>query len=586
MKSIKNSLFQLPYSFSFRLTLSFLLIILLMATAIGGGIFAIGQMLNESGKLAQIQEAQSSLGEIKMALLEKDFQISQLVLLNRYQTLYDYTHKSDDALPKLLSQYVRQETVAQQNLTRKEKEESAKFLANLQNAQANLNKSVDGMVQQLQLGNLDEAVLILQNEFNSGANDFNKLLTDKIRELDPQVRQQKDATAQTSASSQFFLLISGIGVGLIALFLALTLSVLLSRRIKALERAVISLGQGNLQARIARPGRDELGRVGTAFNQMAEQLMALLTDIEGKRKLGRAAGQGVGVIVTQLSSMASDQTQIASEQSATVLQVTSSLEELAVTVRQIAERTAEVAANADATLVSATRVKEMATQTNQAGKASQECSTQTVLSINQVETRLSAAREVLAELVKKSDSINSIVELISSIADETHLLSLNGAIEAAGAGEAGERFAVVAQSIRELAHRTSNAAAGVSDHIGEVRAAVEELERAIEETAVSCQEGVQLSQEAGTVVLQLSEAAQEMDERFGQIVHSMSGVVQLADQIKISTYQQDSASTQLTQTMRALSATSQVIASSSQQLAQTTYQLQNVSDDLLEKLAS
>lgn len=576
MRMIIQHVLRLTHTFSFRLTCAFFLIILLMGSATVGGVFALDQLLNQTRQLTRVQETREKLLEMKVILLERNFQISQTVLLNRYQALYDFVNKNDDKLHRALQDYKQN----QQGETDKT------FLTRLDQAEIELNQRIKQMSENLQTGAADEAVLILQNEFNTALNQFNNLLTDMVQRLDPVVSQQKQAAADTSSSSQSLLLVSAISAALVAASLAIALAIFMTRRIKILERAVTGLGRGDLEVRVARPSRDELGGVGAAFNQMAERLSELLVSVESKRKVGHAAGTQVGVIVSQLSSMAVNQSQVAAEQATMVAQLTTNLEELAVTVRHIAENASEVATGANVTLGSANYFKRLTVETSEAGQLSLERSSESTVIIHQVETQLNAARQVLTQLIKQSDSIENFVELIRNIADETHLIALNGAIEAAGAGEAGDRFGVIASAVRSLANRTKLATADVTQYVAEVRTSIKQLGSAVEQTAFSSQASVKLSQQADASVKQLSQFTQETEEQFDQIVRAMASVVGLADQIRVSTSQQDSASVQLTQTMRELNNTSQVVAASSQELAQTTYQLQNVSDDMLEKMAS
>jgi PAS domain S-box-containing protein len=203
-------------------------------------------------------------------LLKQNFEIGQLVLLNRYQELYDYVYRSPDNLTQVLHDY---EVFLQQNSNK-----DATFIAQLHQAQNQLNQTVNQILQQLQLGNNKEASLLLQNEFNTAASYFDELLSAKINELHPSVSQREQAVTDLSKSSQELLLLGGIGAGVLAIFLALALSLLLSRRFVKLEQAVVALGQGDFAVRVPQPGNDQIGRVGTAFNKMVELLNTLVSE--------------------------------------------------------------------------------------------------------------------------------------------------------------------------------------------------------------------------------------------------------------------------------------------------------------------
>ncbi len=583
LKILRHIFISSLTSFSFRLAAAFLLVILLMATALGGGIIALETLLNQSQHLTQLQKTQNQLFEIKVTLLEDTFQVSQQTLLNRYQSLYDYTHPrtGQSPLANKLSAYAN--FVQSPNATNGEQ---PGIVNTLNQYYQNLQQVVNRISDQLKVGNLSEAIAIVQDEFNTQVNQFNSYLDTQIQKLAPQVEAQKGQLEETSATSQSLLIIGGLSVGLIASILALMLAIVLGKGIRSLGRAVQALGEGNLSARVKKPGRDELGRVGLAFNSMADRLNLLINEIEGKRQVGQLAGTEVASIINHLSSMAQEQATVAYQQFSTVNQLTTSLEELVATVRHIAERANEVAVNSNTVFLSASYVKKMAQETSQASQESRQHTAQSISITNQLEFQITSARSVLQELVAQSNLIEDMVKLINNIAAETHLLAINGAIEAASAGNYGARFAVIAAAVRDLANRTHKAANQATTHVAIVRTSIQRLEQAIEETVSSSDQGVKLAHRAGQAVERLGDFAIETDNRFSQIVEAIASVVTLSEQIKITTLQHNTASSQLNEAMHFLNATSRTVATSSEELAKTTSQLRGVSEVMLEKMAN
>lgn len=580
IKTLFRFLSSLWQSFIFRLAAAFFLMIVLMAIGIGTGIYAVNQLIGDAQRLARVKGAESLADDFTIIILDDSSKISQFVSLNQYQSLSEYKNKyaiNDRDFRNYAEEYlILVEDVPQEK----------QFVAAISEAKIQLSQLLDQMLEQLGKNNPEQAIKILQGDFNQTVFKASDLLSQQLAKLDATLEQRSKEASTNATFNQALLLVVGVFAALVGLILAIFLALKLGGKVKNLERAVVNLGRGNLTTRIQLPGQDELGRVGQAFNQMADRLQKLIESIEYKRSLGREAGSEVNVIVTQLNSAVVEQSHGATEQAAAVSQVTSTLEELGAASSHIAEHATEVAGSANKTLNTAKYVKSIAEEVYGLTQTSQTGFEQNRLMVNQVEAQIVTARKLLEDLVTHSNQIDSIVEFMSGIATETHLLALNGAIEAASAGAYGERFAVVANEVRALSDRSRGAAREVAQVTGKVRSSINQLTSAVEETALSSQTSVQLSETASQAIGRLSWFAQEINERFGQIVMAMSEVTNLSEQIKVTTIQQDSSNEQLIESMRTLNSTSQIMASGSQQLAETTYQLQLVSENMNEKMAA
>jgi methyl-accepting chemotaxis protein len=556
---------------------SFFLIILLMGGGIGTSIFALNQVVSQSDRFSHTKDIQDQLLQVRVALLEQNFQITELALLNRYQNFYDYTHASQNILSESLAQYkiLTLGSAAETN-----------FVNQLMQTQAAFNQVIAKLEAQLQVGNVNEVSALLDQDAKEVVSNFDTLLTKHLAELEQLVVSQKQAVSDTSDFSQILLLVGGIGFALVAVLLAVLLSSLLARRFRLLGRTVIELGKGNLQARVRRPGSDQLGRVALAFNQMADQLLTLVENINSKRLLGEAAGKEINAIITQLASSVIAQQEVAMEQATALYEVTSSMEELGAMAGQIAQRANAVAAQAGTTLVRVNQVKNIAEDVNEVGQQGHTYTKQSVDINRQVEDKLLTTQQAMEELVEQSGQIETVVGLISSVASETHLLALNAAIEAASAGLDGDRFKVVASQIRNLAGRSKQASVEVAQLVSGIRNSVLFLQQALQETILTNENNLKLAAQVGDTMTRLGQFAQQLDGRFGEIVVAMSDVTMLTEQIRAATSQQDQASVQITQTMQRLNQVGQDVASSNQQLAETTNHLRYISSDMLVKVSS
>ncbi|CAM3843951.1 MULTISPECIES: methyl-accepting chemotaxis protein [Pseudoalteromonas] len=146
---------------------------------------------------------------------------------------------------------------------------------------------------------------------------------------------------------------------------------------------------------------------------------------------------------------------------------------------------------------------------------------QTVQVMNELAVQMSQAGDEIAALDKQSQLIASIVQSISSIADQTNLLALNAAIEAARAGEQGRGFAVVADEVRQLASRTSKATEEIVEVVQQNRTLTQSTVKAIEQGKNKAREGLELSTESGAVMTSIKKGAQQVVDAVSQFANQL-----------------------------------------------------------------
>ena len=255
------------------------------------------------------------------------------------------------------------------------------------------------------------------------------------------------------------------------------------------------------------------------LRQATQHALAALTD-QIQRIQERSLQ--VAVIGGEVSVTSADLASGFSQQSAAVVEITATIEELARTAAQIsqnAERQAELADLAD-------------TEGNKGAEAVQAA----VEGIGELSQRISGIAERADSLGSRSKEIYRILDLINEIAHDTHILSLNAAIEAETAGEHGRRFAVVADEVRRLAQRARESVQSVHAHL-------EEFSSAIRSTVVATEEG---SKEASQVLLQARASQGAIEELRGAI----SATSLAAQEISLATKEQRTASDQVAVTIK------------------------------------
>jgi len=285
-------------------------------------------------------------------------------------------------------------------------------------------------------------------------------------------------------------------------------------------------------------------------------LFAVLTSVVLVRALSRQIGTAVGHVQSssaELQAAANQQATGAKEQATAMSEITTTISELLATSRQIAE--------------SARRVAGVADQTAGAARAGDGTVQKANESIAGIRRQMDMVVNHMLELGKKSQEIGAVLEIVSELAEQTNILSINATIEAAGAGEAGKRFAVVADEIRKLADR-------VAGSTKEIRTLVDDVRGAVNTTVMATETGSK-AVDAG------SRQFDEVASSFKQIAGLVTTTTEASREIELSTKQQTSAVEQVNVAISSTAQATKETEASAGQILQTASQLATLSRDLL-----
>ncbi|WP_297841987.1 methyl-accepting chemotaxis protein [Pseudomonas sp.] len=287
---------------------------------------------------------------------------------------------------------------------------------------------------------------------------------------------------------------------LLAMFIAVGAAIWLLRRklqpLSDLVRQAEALGAGDLSARLDVSSHDEIGQLARSFNQMGEALSDMVSHI-------RSAAQEVSGRAQVLSGLSGGAYEGMAQQSGEITSMAGAVEEFSATSLNIADNMSNTERLA----------QENAQQTRIGRTSMDEAST----SLEQIAASLKGTATVIDALGQRSQEIGSIVGVITSIAEQTNLLALNAAIEAARAGEQGRGFAVVADEVRNLASRTRQATDEISGMIASIQQETGNAISTMEQGNALMEEGLNRNAKVAAALAQIDEQSRSAGQQFAAI---------------------------------------------------------------------
>lgn len=270
----------------------------------------------------------------------------------------------------------------------------------------------------------------------------------------------------------------------------------------------IANGQGDLTKRLAVNSTDEIGQLSGHFNNFMNKLQSVITDVV------HSANQ-LSVSAEQMSQVSAESNQGISQQNNETIQVATAITEMSSTIEEVARNTenaTNAAINADHEAQSGSRFVD-----------------ETMDSIKALAAEIDSSSEVLDTLKSHSEGIGTVLDVIKGIADQTNLLALNAAIEAARAGEQGRGFAVVADEVRTLAKRTQDSTSEIERIISDLQSGADQAVSVMQSSKAKSNTTVEKGQQTSEVLLSVITAINtvlDMNTQIGTAAQEQSAVTQ------------------------------------------------------------
>jgi len=312
----------------------------------------------------------------------------------------------------------------------------------------------------------------------------------------------------------------------------------------------IANGRGDLTKRLVIESDDEIGQLSIHFNEFMTKLQAIITEVV-------SSASQLAVASEQMTRVSQQSTKALSQQNNETMQVATAINEMASTVEEVARNTENAT----------TAAKNADSEANSGNQLVSE----TIDSIKVLASEIDSSAEVLDRLKLHSESIGTVLDVIKSIAEQTNLLALNAAIEAARAGEQGRGFAVVADEVRTLAKRTQDSTS--------------EIERIISDLQLGAEQAVNVMESSRTKSSATVDKGQQTGEFLFSVTNAINTILEMNTQIAAAAQEQSVVTQEVSRNITNIQSIAQETSTGAEEANRTSHEVAQLSSELQKLVA-
>jgi methyl-accepting chemotaxis protein len=381
-------------------------------------------------------------------------------------------------------------------------------------AEGNLDQRVEFELKPMELdrtdeiGNLSQSMDKVIHGINSMREEYDitrTLIKNLISETDTLVAASSEGNFDSRGDEEKF---KGMYKGLVKRLNSLIEAIITP--VQEGSRVLEIMSKGDLTARVVGNYSGDHQIIKNSINALGDSNSKLINEL-------KEAVEATASASTQISSSAEEMAAGAQEQSSQTTEVAAAMEEMS---RTIVETASNATAASEASKDSATQAKDGTSKVDESKKG-----------MNKIVVSTKATGGIISSLANKTDQIGEIAQVIDDIADQTNLLALNAAIEAARAGEQGRGFAVVADEVRKLAERTTKATKEIAETIKAIQGEAKDANISMQEAGVLVNEGLHLNEEVGTVLTSILDGAENVSSQINQVAAASEEQSATAEQV-------------------------------------------------------